>query len=315
MVISLPGQPGEAAFHDALARAMEATIGAGEGRAKPGSVRAIILAYFQSADFKLLRASSASVTRRILESFCKQHGDKPLALMQPAHVRSILDKMSGTPHAANNLLKKLRVACRWAIARALLTSDPTSGVKPLRVRSEGFKNWSESDIAQFEAAHPSGTRARLAFALLLYTGQRRGDVVKIGRQHAKDGALVLTQEKTGRRLSIPIVEPLRQELEGPAAGPMTYLVTHTGAPFSGPGFTNWFRECVRAANLPAGLSAHGLRKAASRRLAEAGCTPHQIAAITGHATLGEVERYTRASDQARLAISAAPALLRRNENE
>ena len=46
------------------------------------------------------------------------------------------------------------------------------------------------------------------------------------------------------------------------------------------------------------------RKAASVRLAEAGCTPHEIAAITGHATLSELVRYTRAVDQRRLAEAA-----------
>jgi integrase len=53
-----------------------------------------------------------------------------------------------------------------------------------------------------------------------------------------------------------------------------------------------------------GLTAHGLRKAAARRLAEAGCTALQIAAITGHKTLKEVSRYTAAADQGRMARDA-----------
>ena len=72
-----------------------------------------------------------------------------------------------------------------------------------------------------------------------------------------------------------------------------------GKPFTGVG-SNWFRRQCDMANLHH-CSAHGLRKAAARRLAEAGCTPHEIAAITGHASLREVERYTRAVDQRRLA--------------
>ena len=48
----------------------------------------------------------------------------------------------------------------------------------------------------------------------------------------------------------------------------------------------------------------GLRHAAARRFAEAGCTAHEIAAITGHASLKEIVRYTKAADQRRLATAA-----------
>jgi integrase len=74
------------------------------------------------------------------------------------------------------------------------------------------------------------------------------------------------------------------------------LTTATGKPFSGGSFTNWFGTLCRDAGLPLGLSAHGLRKAMCRRLAEANCSTKQIAAISGHATLREVERYVKAAD-------------------
>ena len=89
---------------------------------------------------------------------------------------------------------------------------------------------------------------------------------------------------------------------------MTFLVTSQGEPFSAPGFGNWFREACDEAGLPKGCSAHGLRKAAARRLAEAGCTVHQIASITGHKTLKEVAHYAAAADQVRLADAAMRAL-------
>jgi hypothetical protein len=57
------------------------------------------------------------------------------------------------------------------------------------VKTEGYRTWSESDIEEFEAAHPVGSRARLALALLLYTAQRRADVVLMGRQHLRKGVL------------------------------------------------------------------------------------------------------------------------------
>ena len=94
------------------------------------------------------------------------------------------------------------------------------------------------------------------------------------------------------------------------AATTTFLQTSFGQPFkTAAGFGNWFRQCCDEAGLAKGLSAHGLRKATARRLAELGCSTHQIAAITGHATLSEVQRYTRAADRKRLAQEAMKKLI------
>jgi integrase len=85
--------------------------------------------------------------------------------------------------------------------------------------------------------------------------------------------------------------------------------TWVGKPFTVAGFGNWLRKCCNEAGLPNGLSAHGLRKAAARRLADIGCSAHEIAAITGHATLSEVQRYTKLADRKRLAQQAMKKLI------
>lgn len=140
--------------------------------------------------------------------------------------------------------------------------------------------------------------------LLLYTAQRRSDVVRMGRQHVRDGILTMRQQKTGAEVSIPMHPQLQAIIAATAKDNLTFLVTGAGKPFSPAGFTNWFRQCCNEAGLPKGCSPHGLRKAASRRLAEHGCSPHEIMAITGHKTLKEVTRYTAAVDRKRLAITA-----------
>ena len=84
---------------------------------------------------------------------------------------------------------------------------------------------------------------------------------------------------------------------------MTFLVTEFGKPFTSAGFGNWFRDRCNEAGLPQ-CSTHGLRKLAATRLANAGCSTDQIKAITGHKSLSEVARYTKAADQARLARQA-----------
>jgi integrase len=170
--------------------------------------------------------------------------------------------------------------------------------------AQGFRTWTEEDIAAFEARHPAGTRARLALALLLYTAQRRSDVVRLGRQHVRDGVIEVRQQKTSVALVIPLHPALAAILDATPNKHLTFLVTRDGKPFTPPGFTNWFRDMCKLAGLPRGLSAHGLRKAACRRLAEAGCSANMIAAVSGHVSLREIQRYTAAADQARMARTA-----------
>jgi integrase len=151
---------------------------------------------------------------------------------------------------------------------------------------------------------------RLALALLLYTAQRRSDVVVMGRQHVRDGVLIVRQGKTGRLVEIPIHSTLAEILAGTPSEHLTFLTTGAGKPFSAAGFGNLFREWCDEAALPQHCSAHGLRKAACRRLAEAGCTEHQIAAISGHLSLSEIQRYTRAASRAKMARAAIAIVTR-----
>jgi integrase len=124
----------------------------------------------------------------------------------------------------------------------------------------------------------------------------------MGRQHLSGGLIQVKQQKTGKPLQIPVHPELEREL-GVLPANLTFLLTDFGKPFTAAGFGNWFRERCNQAGLKH-CTAHGLRKAACRRLAEAGCTANQIAAISGHSSLREVERYTKAADQVRLAREA-----------
>ena|SRR3974377_164259 len=114
----------------------------------------------------------------------------------------------------------------------------------------------------------------------------------MGRQHVRDGVLQVRQDRTGAELSIPVLPALQEIIGASVVGQMTFLMTEFGKPFSAAGSGNWFREQCNMAGLRR-CSAHGPRNAAARRLAEAGCTGHEIAAITGHASLREVQRYTK----------------------
>ena len=309
----LPGLVGSTEFMAAYQAALAGKrVPFGADRTAPGSIDALAAAYYGSADYAQLARVTKATYRNVLERFRLDHGDKPAGLLKREHVLRFMDARAKTPAAANALLKMLRILMRFAMDRGLRGDDPTIGVRRLRYASDGFRQWTEADILQFEAHWSTGTRARLALALLLYTGQRPGDVSRMGRQHVLGTALAFTQQKTGTRLEVPISAELVAELEHVPAGQLAFVLTEQGRGFSASGFSSWFSERARMAGLPKGCTAHGLRKSAARRLAEAGCTAHQIASITGHRTLKEVERYTRAVDQARLAVTAMGSIVKRD---
>jgi integrase len=205
------------------------------------------------------------------------------------------------------MLKALRGLMAFAFAERSIDADPTAGYKPKRLKDTGgFQTWTDDDIAAFEARHPVGSTARLALTLLMFTGQRRGDVVRVGRQHIRGGVLSLRQSKTGAQIDIPVIAELQAVLDVAPAG-MTFLITEQGRPFTPAGFGGWFRRRCNEAGLRE-LSAHGLRKAAATRLAEHGATAHELMAWFGWTTLREAERYTRAANRKTLAQGVAHKL-------
>jgi integrase len=312
--IPLPGSPFSAEFDEAYKAALSgvAKVETGAKRTVPGTIAALVVAYFASPGFLGLEASTQATYRGIIENFRREHGDKRVARLQREHIEAMQAKRISTPAAANNWLRMVRMLMQFAITKRLRLDDPTFGIKPIKSASAGFHTWSEDDIAGFEKKHGVGSKARLAMALMLFTGCRRSDVVLLGPQHIKRGFLTYTQQKNRKRkpvtLTIPVHPELRRIIETtPTIGVKTYLVTQFGKPFTANGFGNWMRDRCNEAGLPE-CSSHGLRKAIARRLAEAGMSPHQIMAITGHTTLKEVERYTRAASQQHLAKMAMRGL-------
>jgi site-specific recombinase XerD len=262
--------------------------------------------FYRSAEWAGL--ATQITYRGILERFRAEHGDKPVALLQRENVRTILARKAATPHAANNLRKLIRLLMRFAIEEGWRRDDPTIEVRAVKVRSDGFYTWTEDDIAAFKRRWAVGTKQRLAMELALNTGQRRLGFGPHGQaahsQRANSGHATKDQHEARHSHSWAS----EAVLDSTPSGHLTFLTTTYGQPFTPAGFGGWFRAACDAAGLPKGCSAHGLRKAACRRLAEAGCSANVIAAISGHRTLKEVARYTTAADQERLADTAIRAL-------
>jgi integrase len=283
----------------------------GSSRTVPGTIGALVASYLTSGEFRTLAPSTQTTYRPFIEQFRTDHGEKRVATFQRQHVMKGMANRAETPVQANKWLRMVKALMHFAIAEGLRDDDPTLAIKNLRQKSGGYHEWTEEEIAQFETRHPIGTRPRLAQALLLHTAQRRSDVIRIGRQHVRDGILYMRkgrtddmrQKKTSTELQIPIHADLQAVLDATPSDHLTFIVTELGKPFTAAGFGNWFREQCETAGLK-GCSAHGLRHAACARLADAGCTPHEIMAISGHKNLAEVERYTQRASQKRLAKMA-----------
>lgn len=278
-----------------------------------GSVDDLVTRYYAHAEFQGLKPTSKTTYRGIIDrwreslSYGRRIGGLPVALMERKHVDAMIQAKSETPTAANNLLRIIGQLMRFAIYLDMRANNPAANVKKIRHKSGGFESWTNDDVKRFEKRWAGGSMQRLALALALYTGQRRGDLVSMGRQHLDGGGVWVVQEKTGARLWIPLHPALKHEIDLVARDRLTFLTTSHGKPFAAAGFGNWFRDASRSAGVRKPL--HGLRKAAAVRLVEAGCTVKQVAAISGHETLKEIERYTKAASQPGLAEAAMRTLL------
>jgi integrase len=302
--VKLPGLPGSEGFMAAYQAALAASApppDIGVKRSIPGTVAALVTAYISSDVFRDLAPETRRTRWAILQKLRDEHGIKRVALLRRQHAEAML--RARRPFPRQNLLKVLRPLIRFAISLGWHTEDPTRELTASVKRGPGFRPWGEDQINAFRAYHQIGTRARLAFELLLGTAQRRSDVIRMGPQHIRDGAITIRQQKTGTPLAIPILPEVQEVLGATSSGHLTFLATEHGRPFTAAGFGNRFRQWCDEAGLR-GFSAHGLRHTACTRLAEAGATGHEIMSWSGHRTLKEVDRYTQSADQRALARSA-----------
>lgn len=145
--------------------------------------------------------------------------------------------------------------------------------------------------------------------VLLYTGLRRGDAVVLGRQHVRNGVAILRTEKSQGLVTVtlPILPILQRTLEAGPTGKLAFICGVNGNPFTKESFGNEFREACRAAGVHG--SAHGVRKIAATRAANAGATVPQLEAIFGWSGGRMASLYTQSADRKRLALDAMSKLV------
>jgi enterobacteria phage integrase len=312
--VPLPGLPGSeefmAAYSAGVAESERPKVP--KGRHGEGTVGALVTSFYQSSAFQNLAPSSQTRYRLVLDKFSKEDGHRLVRDMpRRVAIRMIEEIGEKKPAMANLSCKIMRRLFTYAIKKELRADNPFVGIDPYKLGSH--RAWTEAEIATYESTWAIGTRERLAFDLLLYTAQRVGDVAAMRRSDLYDGVIHVTQQKTGTHVAITLHPHLLRSLKACPAKGLSLFGAQNGKPVSGKGLSQLIRRSARKAGLPKDCVAHGLRKSSMTRLANHGASTKEITAVSGHRTLKEVERYTEAVDNERLA-RAAIARLPREQN-
>jgi integrase/recombinase XerD len=331
----LPGVPGSVEFMEAyqaaLAGAPVSRTDLGASRTRTGTVNAAVVGYYKDKLFTdALAPESQRMRRAILERLRNEHGEKRIALLTKAHIVKLLEPM--TPHAQKNWLKTTRGLMAYAVSKEMIAADPTEGVIPTKApKSNGHMTWREPQIERFRGYYPLGTMARLALELMLNIAARRYDAHVLGHQHIRDegkGPKLCwrphkTLRTTNKLLKVRVLPELQAALDAvpPSDDILTFLKTDHGKPFaSAAAFGNKFADWCRAAGLKPVLCddgkvrsfrAHGLRKAALRALAHAGCTDEEMMQVSGHSDARQLREYLNEVDQEEMADAAFEKLLKK----
>lgn len=302
----LPGMPGSpdfmAAYHDALTGPAPAKRGHGHG-----TLGWLVTEFYASPAFTKRKPSTQKLYRFVLERVAAKDGARSLMIPRDKAEKIVaelgLQKKAGMANLTRSVLRRLY---SWAVKSHRCTANPFAGIESYDMGTH--HTWTEGELEQYERRWRVGTRERLAYDLLLYLGQRVGDTANMRRTDIAAGSIEVVQEKTGVALRIPIHQQVHRSLKAWGARGIYLIGREDGRPISAQTLSKLVIRAAELAGLPPRCVPHGLRKALMRRLAEGGVSSKRIAAVSGHKTLKEVERYTEAAEQSKLAGAAIATL-------
>jgi integrase len=300
--VRLPDEFGSVEFWAAYEAAAKGARPQRHGHA-PGTFAWGIAAYRQSQAWRALSAATQRQRINIFRNIENKLGASKLRDWKRGDIVAGRDARSSTPAAAGMFVKALRGFFAWAIEAGHLTTNPCEGVKVVAVATEGFAVWTDDDVAAYRAHWALGTHQRVAFEVLRETGLRRGDAVRVGRAHVRDGVIRIVTEKTGERVSIAVSDTLAEVIEAGPVSDLTFIVGAGGKPLVKEAFTNMFRTWAKAAGV--NKSPHGVRKAAATADALDGWTDAELDAKFGWTGRQMASRYTRSANRERLSLAAA----------
>lgn len=275
---------------------------------RPNTFHHIITSYLGSKAFGYLEASTRKAKRKRLDWIRGLIGDGYLGDLEARHVENLMDRKGG-PDAANRLLKELSELYRYAQKRHGFNGPhPTVSVDERKTKQGGYHTWTEDEVQKFRDHFPRGSLPRLALEIMIGTGAARGDAAMMGRQNIKGPKIWYRRAKTGQDAEFDLskLPELQTELRLVPRDKTQFF------PYTVESFGNWFRDQCEAAGLPKNCRAHGLRKYAAKRLAEAGATEFQIMAFLAHKDPREAKRYVLAASRAKMTGDALDLLHRQD---
>jgi integrase len=309
--IRLPDEYGTAEWFTAYDKAL-----GGDRARKPryadGSFAWGLAAYYKSQAWAALGPATQRQRRNVFKHIEAQHGAIMLTQWTRREIVAGRDKRADRPAASGMFIKAMRGLFQWLLDAEHIKVDPTQGVKLVETRTDGFEAWTIDDLAAYRAQWPLGTRQRVAVEVIFAGGFRRGDAVRVGRQHVRDGVIRIDTEKTGERVVVPVSDTLDAALKAGPTGDLAFIVSAEGKPYVKESFGNNFRDWCTAAKIT--KSAHGLRKLAATLDAEAGYTGAELGAKYGWADLKMPSLYTRSADRERLSLNAAARVKKQDES-
>jgi integrase len=301
----LPGEPGSREFEVAYVRRLGAPNPL-PSRSPAGSVGAMVRDYLSSDEYRSLKPKTQRGYARMLELFAPLHG-VPAENIKRRHIRELRISLQGMGRTQQLFSQVTSVLFNFGVDNDYCSINPAARMKRVdRVRS--YAAWSEEQCTTFEASKPP-RELMSAYMLGRYTGQRRSDVLKMTRAAYDGEGIQVLQQKTRQAVWIPVHARLRTYLDVLPKDALLLVTNSNSRPVEESKFSKGFRTWLDAHGLP-GLHFHGLRHAAGRALAEAGCSTKEIQAILGHRTAQMVELYSKAAQQKRLARAAIAKLER-----
>lgn len=295
-------------FGEAYKEAVSGDHPAMAGKPARGTLEWLWNLYRQVDAWTDLSLATRKQRENMMRPILAKSGKEPLSKITQNSIKKGRQNRAATPAQARHFVDTMRGMYKWALEAELVRTDPTQGVKAKKPKTKGFPVWTDDDIAAFERRWPVGTRERVMFDIFCYTGLRRGDAATLGKQHVRDGVIALDTEKTGTRVTIPVLPELQSTLDAGPTGDLAFIATVAGSPMTKESVGNAFRDACRAAGI--GKSAHGLRKAAATRAANNGATVAQLEAIFGWEGGQMASLYTRSADRKALAAGAMDKLSR-----
>lgn len=268
------------------------------GKASKGTLGWLWVLYRQTTVWANLSTATRKQRERIMHQVLATGGDIPLSMITPKAIQQGIERRKA--FAARHFVDTMRGMFKWAVDADHVPSDPTAGKSIVKPKTKGFPEWTEEELDQYAARWPIGTRERVMWGVFCFTGLRRGDAARLGRQHIRNGVVTIDTEKTGTRVTVPVLPELAEILAAGPLGELSIIATKRGQPMRKEVLGTLFKKACVAAGIH-GKSAHGIRKAAATRAANNGATVATLEAIFGWEGGQMAALYTKTADRRRLA--------------